>query len=288
MFLPYKKQDLDRFEFHQIHLTSQFDKLTELMDKIRPQKVINVAALSEVGLSNFSPVEYFETNTLGTVRLCHHLRTAGYLDQYIHISSAEIFGSCPDPLSETDLFNPSTPYAVSKTAADMFINTLIRNFDFPATLIRSTNVYGVHQQLFKIIPRTVIYIKTGKTLELHGGGGAVKSFIHVRDVVAGLMQTLAQKKTGTFHFSVPSSITIAQIVETVCRLMGADFNTVTQKVGERLGQDARYLLDCTRARKELGWKPEMDFEAGVMAVIQWIHDNWEQIQQEPLEYIHKV
>lgn len=288
LFLPYRKRDSARFTFRQIHLTREFDELADLLDSVRPEKVVHVAALSEVGLSNFSPVEYFETNTLGTVKLCHHLQTRGYVDQYIHISSAEIFGSCDRALKETDLFNPSTPYAVSKAAADMYIHTLSTHFGFPATLIRSTNVYGPHQQLFKIIPRTVIYIKKGRILELHGGGAAAKSFVHVRDVVDGLMRAMEQGKTGTFHFSVPSSRTIAETVRIVCEIMGADFDRVTRVVGERLGQDARYWLDCTKAREELGWAPAIDFQSGVSEVLEWIDVHWDRILHAELEYVHRT
>jgi dTDP-glucose 4,6-dehydratase len=92
--------------------------LLDLLDTVRPQVVINVAARSEVALSHERPEEYFATNTLGAVQLCHHLRRQSYLERYVHISSAEIFGSCTQPLNEDALYNPNTPYAVSKAAAD--------------------------------------------------------------------------------------------------------------------------------------------------------------------------
>ncbi|MEE3258772.1 MAG: GDP-mannose 4,6-dehydratase [Candidatus Latescibacterota bacterium] len=288
LFLPYADRDLARFSFHQIDMVKDFDRLVRLLDECRAKTVIHVAALSEVGLSNERPVEYFETNTLAVVKLCHHLRTCGYLRHYIHISSAEILGSCEEPVREEALYNPSTPYAVSKAAADMFIDTLVQNFDFPATLIRSTNVYGRHQQLFKIIPRTAIYLKLGKRVELHGGGLSSKCFVHVRDVVDGLLAAFEQGKTGTFHFSVPSDITIAEIVRIVCEEMGQSFEDNTAVVGERLGQDARYVLDCTKARDQLGWEARVDFCAGVREVIDWVEANWDQVRREPLEYQHKV
>jgi dTDP-glucose 4,6-dehydratase len=287
-FLPYTRQDLSRFTFYQIDLVRRFDDLTQLLDTIRPAVVINVAALSEVALSHERPVEYFEINTLFVVRLCHYLRSAGYLRHYLHISSAEIFGSCETPVDETALFHPSTPYAVSKAAADLYLDTLLRHFDFPAALVRSTNVYGRHQQLFKIIPRTVIYLKSGRPIELHGGGQAMKSFIHIRDVVDGLLRILDRSAAGAFHFSVPSDQTVADVVRLVCTLMGHDFDQATRMAGERLGQDARYWLDCSRARRELDWAPTVPFERGVREVIEWIERYWDEIQHEPLVYKHKV
>lgn len=287
-FLPYKRWKNPSFRFYQLDAVRQSEKILELFKQFKPQVVINVAALSEVALSNQSPVEYFETNTLAMVKLCNYLRTCSYLERYVHISSAEIFGSCSETVNEERLFNPSTPYAVSKASSDMYINTVINNFGFPAILIRSTNVYGRHQQLFKIIPRTVIYLKLGKTIELHGGGKAIKSFIHIRDVVQGMILAIGQNKSGTYHFSVAGDQTVADIVRQICVLMGYDFSSVTRVVGERLGQDARYWLDCSKAKRELGWQPQISFEQGVKEVIEWIEGNWDAIRKEPLEYIHKT
>lgn len=288
IFLPYKHRRSPNFVFHQIDLAKGFDALSKLLDKEEPSVVVNVAALSEVALSNERPVEYFETNTVGIVRVCNFLRTRPYLERYIHISSAEILGSCARPATEETLFNPSTPYAVSKAATDQYLNTLIMNFAFPAALIRSTNVYGRHQQLFKIIPRTVIYIKQGKTIELHGGGTSMKSFIHVRDVVRGVMLAIERGHSGTYHFTVPSDQTVADVVRLVCSEMGRDFEQVTRMVGERLGQDARYWLDCSKAERELGWRAQIPFAQGIREVIDWIESNWDAVMRESHVYVHKA
>jgi dTDP-glucose 4,6-dehydratase len=288
LFLPYARHSTERLAFHQIDLVRQFECLTRLLDGVKPSVVINVAALSEVALSHERPLEYFATNTAGVVRLCDHLRRRAYLERYVHVSSAEIFGSCNGPVTEETPFNPSTPYAASKAAADMYIHTLMRHFDFPAVIIRSTNVYGRHQQLFKIIPRTIIYSRLGETIELHGGGRAIKSFIHVRDVVRGLMMALAAGSTGTYHFSVPSSDTVADVVRQVCALTGYDMSRTTQMVGERLGQDARYWLDCSKSARELGWTPQVPFADGVSEVVDWIDAHWDRVRSQPLTYQHKV
>ena len=288
LFLPYKQRQTDNFSFYQIDIAHCFHQLVSLLEEVKPQVVINVAALSEVVLSHQRPAEYFETNTLAVVRLCNHLRACSHLQRYVHISSAEVFGSCVEPVKEDAPFRPSTPYAVSKAAADMYLNTLLKNFDFPVTIIRSTNVYGKHQQLYKIIPRTVIYLKSGKTIELHGAGRATKSFIHIRDVVRGVMLAILRGHPGTYHFTVESDQTIADIVGQVCTWMGQDFESVTRVVEERLGQDVRYWLDCGKAKRELGWVVQATFEHGVREVIEWIEANWSAIQHEPLVYVHKA
>ncbi len=289
MFLPYaRSKGRGRFEFVRLDMVREGAGLRALLEREKPGVVVQVAALSEVALSHERPVEYFRTNTLAVVELCDYLRRQRWLERYVHISSAEMLGSCDRAADEGSLFNPSTPYAVSKAAADMYINTLIASFGFPATLIRSTNVYGRHQQLFKIIPRTVIRVRQGKKIELHGGGMARKSFVHVRDVVAGLMRTVELKKSGTFHLSVPSEMTVADVVGLTCQRMGEDPGRWVVSVGERLGQDARYALDCGKAGRELGWVAREDFRSGVDEVIQWIDENWGTIQGLPLEYVHRL
>lgn len=291
LYLPYKSRParaLERFEFRRLDLVTGMDGVLALLDALKPRVVVNVAALSEVALSNESPVEYFETNTLAVVRLADHLRRRDWLERYVHVSSAEIFGSCAGPVDESSPFNPSTPYAVSKAAADMQLGVMIKRFGFPATLIRSTNVYGRHQQLFKIVPRTVVNLKSGEPIELHGGGVARKCFIHIRDVVAGLVLALEKGRPGTYHLSVPSDDTVADVVRTTCELMGRDFETCVRAVGERPGQDAAYRLDCRKAREELGWQPRVRFRDGVQDVIDWIERHWAEVRAEPRRYVHRV
>lgn len=288
IYLPYSARSAGRFKFKSIDSVKDFPALVALIDKLDPSFVINVAALSEVALSNERPVEYYEINTLAPVKLCDQLRHRRSLQRYVHISSAEIFGSCPEPLTENAPFHPSTPYAVSKAAADLHLEVLIKNAKFPATLIRSTNVYGPHQQLFKIIPRTAIYLKLGKKIRLEGGGKAVKSFVHIRDVVRGLRLSLEKGKPGAYHFSTDLPLSVAEIVRLVCERMGKDFDASVEIAPDRVGQDARYSLDCSKAKRELGWEPREDFRKGVGEVVDWVEKNWDVIKDEPLEYRHKA
>ena len=287
--LPYRARTPERFQFFQLDLVRHSEAVQALLDEQQPATVINVAALSEVALSNVSPVEYFELNTLAMVRLCNFLRTRPYLKRYVHISSAEVYGSCRHPVAETEPLHPSTPYAVSKAAADLYIATLVKNFGFPAVTIRSTNVYGKHQQLFKIIPRTIIAIKQGKKVQLHGGGLAIKSFVHIRDVVRGALAAIQRGASGSlYHFSTSDGATIAEIVRRIAELMGRSFEEVAEPVEERLGQDARYWLDCTKAQRELGWMPRVPFDEGLRETIDWIERSWDEAVREPQTYVHKV
>ena len=108
------------------------------------------------------------TNAVAIAKLGNYLKDQEWLSRYVQISTPEIYGTCEGFVDEHAPINPSTPYAASKSAGDLMLQTLVKNFNFPLITIRSTNVYGAHQQLHKIIPRSIIYLKTGKKIPLHG------------------------------------------------------------------------------------------------------------------------
>jgi dTDP-glucose 4,6-dehydratase len=221
--------------------------------------------------------------------MINHLRRQKYLKRYLHVSSPEVYGNCVGTVLETAPLNPSTPYAASKAAADMLLGVYRRQFDFPLLTVRATNVYGPRQQLFKIIPRSVIFIKSGKTIELHGGGQAVKSFIHVRDVSHGELAILERGRLGElYHLSPDQGIAVRQVVQTIAQRLGQRLEDVARVVAERPGQDAAYVIDSTKARGELGWQPRLSFAAGIDEVVQWVEEYWPEIDKQPLAYVHKA
>ncbi len=289
LFLKYKlREDLSRYSYHQIDLNNQMPQLLELLDAERPQYIVNFAAQSEVAPSWEHPEHWFETNTVALARLVNHLRRQDYLERYLHISSPEAYGSCVGDVYEDAPLNPSTPYAASKAAADMLLRTYFKQFGFPLLTVRATNVYGARQQLFKIIPRSVIYIKLGRKIELHGGGVAVKSYIHIRDVSRGEQAILERGHLGKlYHLSPDNGIAVRDVVSRICEKLGRKYEEATVHVDERPGQDAAYVINSARARKELGWRPEIDIDEGLDDVVGWVNEYWDEIKREQLEYQHK-
>jgi len=282
LFIPWTN-----YAFYQMDLNKDMEELLGLLDGFEPSWVINFAAQSEVAPSWEHPEHWFQTNVVALARLTNALKDRVYLKRYVHVSSPEVYGTCEGGIVESAPLNPSTPYAVSKAAADLFLATLVKNYNFPLITIRSTNVYGAYQQLWKIIPRTVIYLKTGKMIQLHGGGKAIKSYIHITDISRGELAAMEKGQLGgIYHLSPDRGYAVCDVVRTICELMGYDFEASTVSVGERLGQDAAYVIDSTKARKELGWHPAVSLEEGLAEVIEWVEGNWEEIQQQPLEYIH--
>lgn len=288
LFLPYKKRKVPSFRFFRFDLNEDNSQIMECLDDFAPQYVINFAAQGEVGSSWKSPHHWFETNAVGIVRLANALKERKYLKRYVQISTPEVYGSCEGSVAEEARLNPSTPYAASKAAGDLFLMTLIKQCRFPCVFIRSTNVYGIHQQLYRIIPRTIIYLKQGKKIPLHGGGGAVKSYIHVRDVCEGILRAALGGKNGEiYHLSSGEDIAVRDLVALVCARMKFNFAKATEHVSDRPGQDARYSIDSTKARKAFGWRPTLRLEEGIQEMIDWIEADWEAIQKEPWEYIHQ-
>lgn len=289
VFLPYKKRvDLHRFSFFQSDLNKDMDTFFSLLSEKKPEYIINFAAQSEVAPSWEHPEQWFMTNAVAIARLGNFLKDKSWLSRYVQISTPEIYGTCAGFVKEDALMNPSTPYAASKAAGDLFLQTLVKNFNFPLITIRSTNVYGAHQQLHKIIPRSIIYLKKGAKIPLHGGGEAVKSYIHIRDISKG--ETAAMEK-GTpgeiYHLSPENGIAIRDLVFQICQIMNKDFDESVTIVGERLGQDSAYTLDSTKARADLGWKPEVSLETGLTGTMEWIMNNWDTISTMSLDYIHR-
>jgi dTDP-glucose 4,6-dehydratase len=288
VFLPYKCRREANFKFCQMDLNKDTKKILDLLDSFQPEWIVNFAAQSEVAPSWQHPEHWFETNVVALAKLVNVLKDRKWLKRYLHISSPEVYGTCKGKVTEEAPLNPSTPYAASKAAADLFLFTLVKNFNFPLVMIRSTNVYGAHQQLFKIIPRTIIYLKRGRTVELHGGGRAVKSYIHIRDISHGELAAMEKGRPGSlYHLSPDRGYEVGEVVRMICQRMGKDFESSTKSVGERLGQDRAYVIDSTRARRELGWRPQISLEEGLRRVVEWIEKSWAAIRKEPLEYVHQ-
>ena len=254
----------------------------------QPEYFVNFAAQGMVAQSWDKPEDWFNTNTLSNVKLHDGLRKLKFLKKYLHISTPEVYGSCEGLVQENTDYNPSTPYAVSRAAADLSLMSFFRAYDFPVAFTRAANVYGAGQQLYRIIPRTILYFLTGRKLQLHGGGHSVRSFIHIKDVAEGTYRVAKNAQAGeTFHFSTKENISIRNLVEKIAEKMAVSFENNVEVVGERLGKDSAYLLDSSRAKEQLNWKPEIDLDEGIMQTFNWIKDNLGELEKQPQSYVHK-
>jgi dTDP-glucose 4,6-dehydratase len=288
VFLPYKWHDHSRFTFYQLDLNKDLSKIMELVNDVKPEYVVNFAAQSMVGESWANPGDWFMTNTVSTIKLHDELRKCSFLKRYVHITTPEVYGTCSGFVKEDFPFNPSTPYAVSRAAADMSLRTFHATYGFPVVSTRAANVYGPGQQLYRIIPRTILFILLGRKLQLHGGGVSTRSFIHIHDVSEATWNIMKNGRIGeTYHISTNEVISIRNLVERICEKLGVSVDKHVEVVGERLGKDSAYHLDSSTLRNELGWQDHYSLEQGLDECIAWVKGNFDAIRLQSFDYIHK-
>lgn len=291
VFLPYRWQGRKRaepFRFFKADLNHDLSSLMDLIHDFRPEYLINFAAQGMVAESWEHPEHWMTTNIVSNVRLHDELRKCEFLKKYVHVSTPEVYGTCEGLIRESTAYNPSTPYAVSRAAADMSLMAFFRAYGFPVVFTRAANVYGPGQQLYRIIPRTILCFLTGKKLQLHGGGHSVRSFIHIRDVADGTLRVARMASPGEiYHLSTPQNISIRSLVEMIADQMKVPFEKHVEMVGERLGKDSAYLLDSSKARDELEWNARISLEQGIEETIAWVRTNLEELMGQPFDYVHK-
>ena len=157
----------------------------------------------------------------------------------------------------------------------------------PVVSTRAANVYGPGQPLYRIIPRTVFFLLTGRKLQLHGGGVSTRSFIHMDDVSEATWKIATEAPLGeTYHISTGRIISIRALVEMLCQMLNVDFEQAVDVAPERLGKDSAYWLNSDKMRK-LGWQDRVTLEAGLAEVIDWARRNLAQLEQQPFGYVHK-
>jgi len=298
VFLPYRwpqadsHQQLaraDNFSFQQINLNKQLPELLKLIDQVQPEIVVNFAAQGMVAESWLNPTHWYQTNLLAQVALHDELRKKSFLQKYVHVTTPEVYGSSDgDWIDEHINFSPSTPYAVSRAACDLHLSSFHKAYGFPVVFTRAANVYGPGQQLYRIIPRTLLSALSGKPMQLHGGGHSMRAFIHIHDVVKATLQLALDGEEGTtWHLSTRESLSIRALVEQICTLTGADFEDLVQISEDRLGKDQSYLLDSSAMRQAHGWSDQINLIQGLKETLTWVDANLNTLKNLPWNYQHK-
>lgn len=291
IFLPYLniKDSGGNYTFIQADINHDLDTILNRLDKFCPQVVVDFAGQGMVAESWQNPAQWYDTNIVAKVKLHDKLRLRNWLERYVRISTPEVYGSKESLLQETWQYNPSTPYAVSHAAIDQSLRAFHKQYDFPVIFARFANFYGPGQQLYRIVPRTIIYALLGKKLQLHGGGASVRAFISVVDVADAVMRSINLGVVGeVYHFSPERFLTIRKIIEIICSKMDIDFADLVEIVPDRPGKDQAYLMDSKKARRDLGWQETLTIEECIDDTIRWVKDSFDEISTLPLNYIHKI
>lgn len=299
VFLPYRWHEgagntalasTENFSFYSIDLNNQLNALLELIDRVQPEIVVNFAAQGMVAESWLNPTNWYRTNVVAQVALHDALRQKPFLQKYVHVTTPEVYGSTNRSwIKEHNHFAPSTPYAVSRAACDLHLHSFHKAYGFPVVFTRAANVYGPGQQLYRIIPRTLLSARTDTPMQLHGGGGSVRAFIHIKDVVRATLQLAVEGEPGsTWHLSTQTSCSIRELVEQICTLTGASFDELVECNEERLGKDQSYLLESSAMRQIHGWSDQISLEKGLQETLEWVDANLSTLKTLPWSYQHKT
>lgn len=290
IFLPYKNiVSNGGYRFICADLNQSLGDIFEELNDFQPDIVVDFAGQGMVAESWNSPEQWYQTNIVSKVRLHDFLRHAKWLKRYIRISTPEVYGSQDNLIKESWQFNPSTPYAVSHAAIDMSLKAFHQQYQFPVIFTRFANFYGPGQQLYRIVPRTIINAMLGKKLQLHGGGTSIRAFIHGADVADGIIKVANMGAPGEiYHFSSEKFYSIREVVEVICERLNVDFFSVVEVAPDRPAKDRAYLMDSKKARIELGWEDDYSLERGIDETIQWVRGSLDEIQGMHLDYLHKA
>lgn len=290
VYLPYTwdKSIAQNFKFDQIDINHDLNQLKILIKEFQPEFIVNFAAQGMVAQSWLTPEDWYQTNVVGQVKLHDYLRKLDCIKRYVHVSTPEAYGSTDGWIKENYHFSPSTPYAVSRAACDLHLLSFFRAYNFPVVFTRAANVYGEGQQLYRIIPRTLIFARMGQKLQLHGGGHSVRSFIHIDDVANATLNISLNGCNGdTYHISTNETVSIRNLVEKICKITDVKFNDLVEETEDRLGKDQSYLLDSSKLRDELTWSDKISLEAGIKKTLTWVDDNLSCLSSLPMDYQHK-
>ena len=287
--LAYKNNSKqDRVKFFQLSVNDNSDKIAEIIFKNKIEYIVNFAAQGMVSQSWEAPMEWFNTNTLSLVALIDKIYKFKFIKKFVQVSTPEVYGSCNN-IKESMTLLPSSPYAASKASADLILYSYFKTHGFPVNYTRASNVYGPYQQLYRIIPKTILMIKKNQKLQLHGGGKAVRSFIHIDDVSRATLKIAKDAKSGEiYHLSDKETISIYDLVALICKKMGRDISSHTEISKNRVSEDNLYLMNSEKLFNEFNLAPQVKLSDGIDDVVGWIELNYEDLKNFPDYYIHKV
>ena len=274
------------YRYYAYHVTYEIDLLLELLDKEKPNVIVNYAAQGEGAVSWKHSWRFFETNSMALTRLCEELMKRDWLERFIQIGTSEMYGSVEHAAREEEPIKPTSPYAASKVAFDMYLQSVHRFLKFPMNVIRPSNAYCPGQLLHRVIPKAIVSGLTGRKLPLQGGGRAEKSYIHARDLARAIHMVSEKAPLGTIYNAGPAQPTsIRRVVELCADAMGMPFEQLCEMAPDRLGQDSRYWLDSSAIYRDVGWKPEIDWSTGLAEMVSWGRKYLPDLRNWPMDYV---
>lgn len=265
--------------------------VTELLTQHKPRAVVNFAAESHVDRSIHGPEDFIQTNVVGTFHLLESVRDywnglsgdAKSDFRFLHVSTDEVYGSLgkDDPaFTETRRYEPNSPYSASKAASDHLVRAYHHTYGLPVLTTNCSNNYGPFHFPEKLIPVTILNALHGRPIPVYGTGENVRDWLYVEDHADALLTVVQKGKVGrSYNIGGENERRNIDLVRTICALLdemhpeGAPHDRLITFVTDRPGHDARYAIDPSRMRDELGWRPSVTVEEGLRRTVRWYLDN---------------
>jgi len=270
--------------------------VSESISQFQPEAIVHFAAESHVDRSIDGPMDFVNTNIIGTATLLNATRE--YLEvrsqksdsdefRFLHVSTDEVYGSLGDEgfFTESTAYDPSSPYSASKAGSDHLVRAWHRTYRFPALITNCSNNYGPYQFPEKLIPLMIANCVDEKPLPVYGEGLNVRDWLFVEDHCDAIYEVLQHGKIGdTYNIGGHNEIKNIDIVNTICFILDElkprsnkkSYSELITYVTDRPGHDFRYAIDASKIKNDLGWTPKETFETGIRKTIQWYldHEDW--------------
>ena len=276
------------YAFEQVDIRNR-TALDAVFAKHQPDTVMHLAAESHVDRSIDGPADFVETNINGTFNMLEAARSywqaQGRPDtfRFHHISTDEVFGSlgATGLFTEDTPYDPRSPYSASKASSDHLVRAWHETYGLPVVLTNCSNNYGPYHFPEKLIPVVILNALAGKPLPIYGDGGNIRDWLYVEDHADALLLVLEKGELGcSYNIGGENEWTNLELVKMLCdildRLQSRDegsYADLIPFVTDRPGHDARYAIDPSRIRDELGWRPSVTLEKGLEKTVQWYLEN---------------
>ncbi len=284
----------ENYIFEQVDICD-VSEVQRVFSQHKPTVVMHLAAESHVDRSIDGPADFIATNIIGTFNLLEASRRY-YLDldaptqdqfRFHHISTDEVYGDLKgedDLFVETTSYAPSSPYSATKASSDHLVRAWGRTYGLPIVVTNCSNNYGPYHFPEKLIPHIILNALQGKPLPIYGDGQQIRDWLYVEDHAKALVKVVTEGIVGeTYNIGGHNEKTNLSVVEAICELLeelvlnkpaGVEsFRDLISFVKDRPGHDARYAIDGSKIKRELGWVPEQTFETGLRKTVKWYLDN---------------
>ena len=271
ILLKYKfNKNIKNFKFIKFNINKDLNLLKKFIFKKKVDYIVDFLGQGMVAESWKYPHQWYETNIISKVKLFDFLSKKIKFKKYIRISTPEAIGDVKGFIFENTKANPSTPYGISHLTADLTLLAYYKLNKFAVVIARFSNFYGPHQQLYRIIPKTLFSILNNKKLFLHGGGKSIRSFIFIDDFCEGIYKSMVKGKVGEiYNFTNKEYISINFLVKKIFSLTSKNFNKLVKITKDRPTKDYAYKMNPTKAQIKLKWKPKYKLEQGLKKTISW-------------------